>query len=94
MIDETRIMERIEQRTATVARWAVTCLVWDTKLSGGIIELYAHYESYCRSERLAPLPRKVWIAAMKLAGFETQSGAFAGLSLEPDRVVQPDVDKC
>ena len=84
-MDESRIREQIGQRTATVARWAMACLVWDTKLSGGIADMYAHYESYCRRERVAPLPRKIWIAAMKLAGFQTRSSEFAGVGLrEPD----------
>jgi hypothetical protein len=81
-ISEAAIRECILKNSVTVADWAVGRLERDANSSGVIPELYADYESYCRREKRLPLPRKVWIAAMKLASFETQSGAFAGLTLK------------
>jgi hypothetical protein len=74
--------ERILRNAVTVADWATARLGRDVKSDSSICELYADYESYCRRESQTPLPRKVWIATMKLAGFETQSGAFVGLLIQ------------
>jgi hypothetical protein len=78
------IRERILKNSATVADWVLVRLERDANGSGIISELYADYESYCRHKKSLPLPRKVWLAAMKLAGFETQSGELAGLTLKKD----------
>lgn len=74
------ISQRIARNSATVAQWAATCLKLDPNAVCGIAELYAAYEAHCYSEHWSPLPRKVWVAAMKLAEFETESGAFVGLA--------------
>lgn len=80
-IDEATVRECILKNAATVTDWAANRLVRKTTGAGIIPELYADYESYCRREKRPPLPRKVWIAALKLAGFKTQSGVFAGLAI-------------
>ena len=81
-IDEARIRQRILTNTATVTDWATACLLTDRNASSGICELYAHYQDYCCRVGYSPLVRKTWIAAMKLTGFQIQSGAFAGLAIQ------------
>jgi hypothetical protein len=46
-----------------------------------IDELFNDYAAFCRGRKLSPLPRKVWLASMKMAGFQTQSGGFVGMKL-------------
>lgn len=80
-IDGTSIRDRIVRNAGTVADWAMARLVRDSSGVTCISELYSSYESYCRRENLPPLPRKTWIATMKLAGFQTESGAFKGVAV-------------
>lgn len=80
-INEAAIQERILKNAVPVTAWVTACLLRDGTVNIPIGELYDHYRSHCRRERTPPLPRKVWIGAMKLAGFKTQRGAFAGLTL-------------
>lgn len=80
-IDESQLRQRVAANMATVTAWATARVVVDATGAIEISQLYADYESYCRRGKYPPLSRKVWIAAMKLAGFETQSGGFAGLKL-------------
>jgi len=78
-IDKAELTERITRNCVTVASWVAACLVVDRTASGCIGELYAAYECFCRREQYSPLPRKTWLQSMKLAGFQTESGAFKGL---------------
>jgi hypothetical protein len=81
-INEDAIQERILKSTVPVTAWVTACLLRDGTTSIPIGELYADYENYCRRENCPSLARKTWIAAMKLAGFQTQSGAFVGLLIQ------------
>ena len=83
-LDEEKIRERIGRNTTALALWVVARVAVDRNASDPIGELFSDYEGYCRQNKAAPLPRKTWIGAMKLAGFETQSGAFHGLKLKSD----------
>lgn len=80
-IDESTIRERVLSNTATVTAWLAARLMVDGEAIGHIDELYTDYAAHCRRESCPPLTRKTWIAAMKLAGFETESGAFPGLRI-------------
>lgn len=84
LIDKAKLEERIALTSASVTGWAETRLVVDTTEATPISRLFDDYEGFCRERRCLPLPRKVWIASMKLAGFDTQSGAFSGLKLRMD----------
>lgn len=85
-MEKAAINERIVRSAAPVADWAATRLQRDIRASSCIGELYADYENFCRQEKCRPLARKTWIAALKLAGFETQSGGFAGLRLRVELI--------
>ena len=80
-IDTAAIRERILRNTTPVTDWAAARLLRDLRANSCIGELHADYEEYCRREKRPSLGRKTWLGAMKLAGFETQSGEFAGLKL-------------
>lgn len=84
-INEAAIRERILKSAVPVTAWVTACLMRDGTVNIPIGELCGHYQSHCRHENCPALPRKVWIGAMKLAGFKTQSGAFAGLTLKNGR---------
>jgi hypothetical protein len=81
-IDKAAIRESILRNTVPVTDWATARLLRERNADGCIGELYANYEDYCRREKCPSLGRKTWIAVLKLAGFETQSGAFTGLKLK------------
>lgn len=85
-MDASTLQERIVQSSATVTTWAAAHLVRDVKpdIPIPIGELFADYEGFCRDEGWPTLSRKVWMGAMKLAGFHTDSGAFANLTLIRD----------
>jgi hypothetical protein len=80
-IDESTIRERVLANTASLRAWAAARLIIDGNESGDIGALYADYAAHCSREGCPPLTRKTWIAAMKLAAFETESGAFPCLRI-------------
>jgi hypothetical protein len=47
-------------------------------------EFFSDYETYSLNLRSRPLPRKVWLSFMKMAGFQTQSGGFVGVKFKTD----------
>ncbi len=84
-IDRAKLRERILACTATVTDWASARVLKDRKAGPSVIgEFFSDYETYCLNRKTRPLPRKVWLASMKMAGFQTQSGGFVGVKLKTD----------
>jgi hypothetical protein len=80
--DAGKLRERIAAGGSTVAEWAAKRLVLEAEWDSAIPDLRLDYESWCKSECLTPLPRKTWIAVLKLMDLETRSGAFAAVALK------------
>jgi hypothetical protein len=80
-IDQAKLRERILASTVSVTAWAAVRLQKDRNEVEVISELFSDYEAYCRSRKSRPLPRKTWLATMKLAGFLVQSEGFVGIKL-------------
>jgi len=84
-IDGAKLRERILASTSAVTDWASARVLKDRKAGTSVIgEFFSDYEAYCLSRKSRPLPRKVWLASMKMAGFQTQSGGFVGVTLKTD----------
>lgn len=80
-MSEDEIFEHITVNCGEIVAWAARSLVLDEDSASGIDELYTAYEADSASQGLLPMPRKVWLAVMKLAGFETQAGRFRCLAM-------------
>lgn len=79
-IDATVLQERVLADVSAILAWAV-CLHRDETASADVDEAYLDYFDCCRARKLRPVPRKIWIAVLKLAGFEKRSGRFIGVRL-------------
>jgi hypothetical protein len=82
-IDGAKLRERILVSASTVTDWASARIRKDRKAGTSVIgEFFSDYEAYCLSRKSRPLLRKIWLASMKMAGFQTQSGGFLGVKLK------------
>lgn len=80
-INPAVIRETILANIATLTSWMEACLLIDRNWDSEIPDLFRNYENYCRHGDCRPLPRKTWIAVLKLAGVVTKSGTFSGLRI-------------